>query len=475
LKRKNITVKFWLLIGIAWGAGTISAGFLTHSLNRVSATYDDLFEREVRMQDSARQMQVKFKLQVQEWKDVLLRGQDPDALKKYAQAFQEKEKAVRDMAEALKRDAPDRETRAIAGDFAQAHVEMGSKYASALRAFIEANGLNQREVDGMVKGQDRAPTALVDRLVDLLRERANRARSSQKERLTAQSRAVSITLLLAFGGVGVMSFLTIRGLAGTLRQTTSELRDAAGQVSAAAGQVSAASQSLAAGASEQAASLDSTSATTEKIAELTKLNANLAQECVTTMVRAQAIGRSGLGAVTQLTEAVNAMQASSQKISTILSVIEGVAFQTNILALNAAVEAARAGAAGAGFAVVADEVRSLAQRSAQAAKDTAELVEGNRSSAHEAAARLEAVTASLQQSAGIRAAVESVADRLADSADKQSAHVQHVVGAILQIRQVTQQSAAGAEENAAASEELNAQSLSLKDTVERLSALIDGA
>ncbi len=474
MKTLKITTTICLLVGLTWAAGTGAACFLVYNSQTISAHYNHLFEREVRLQDAARQMQVRFKMQVQEWKDVLLRGHDGEALRKHSQAFRDDESAVRNMAEGLKQEAPDAETRALAGEFAQAHAEMGSKYAAALAVFARANGLDPQEADQMVKGQDRAATALVDRMVESLKKRTDAGVASQKQALAAQIRTVSLILLVTFGGIAVLAALMVRRLCGSLRHTTYELQTSAEQVAAAAGQVSGASQSLAQGASEQAQSVDSTSAATEEINGLTKVNATLAQECVTTMARAQQIGRGGLAAVGQLAEAVNAMKASSVQISKILTVIDGVAFQTNILALNAAVEAARAGEAGAGFAVVADEVRSLAQRSAEASRETAGLVETNNASVEQAASRLEAVRDSLKQSAGIRGEVERIAARLTESSDQQAAHVQSIIGAMAEIHQVTQQSAANSEQNAAAAEELSAQSQTLTSILGRLSEIVDG-
>jgi methyl-accepting chemotaxis protein/methyl-accepting chemotaxis protein-1 (serine sensor receptor) len=284
--------------------------------------------------------------------------------------------------------------------------------------------------------------------------------------------AGGFALLSALIGFGV--YWIVAGLFRALRGTAESLLVGAREVAGSGTELSSGSQSLAQGSSRQAACLDATSVSVGEIAGLTKQNAAMAQECAETMARAQEIGRGGLGAVAQLSETMNAMKASSDKISKVLSVIDGVAFQTNILALNAAVEAARAGEAGAGFAVVADEVRSLAQRSAQAAKDTAELVEGNDSKVHEAASRLEAVLGLLQQSAGIRGEVQRIAERLAESSEEQSKRIERVVGAIDEMRQVTQRSAAAAQHSSAAAAELNHHSAALEDIAGRLTAVIGG-
>jgi methyl-accepting chemotaxis protein len=230
-------------------------------------------------------------------------------------------------------------------------------------------------VDIMVKGQDRAPTALVDKIVGLLRDRTNAERLSQKQALAAQSWGVSIVLLSAFGGISAGAVLTIRTLSRTLRRTARELREAATQVAGAAGQVASSSQSLAQGSSEQVASLQQTSASSQEIRSMASRNRENSRSAHSLVTQSQQHFTEAMRALEQMVLAMDEIGSQGEKISKIVKVIEEIAFQTNILALNAAVEAARAGEAGMGFAVVADEVRSLAQRSAQAARDRTSLVE----------------------------------------------------------------------------------------------------
>jgi methyl-accepting chemotaxis protein len=190
------------------------------------------------------------------------------------------------------------------------------------------------------------------------------------------------------------------------------------------------------------------------------------------MAQAQKVGKGGRAAAAQLAETMQAINASSQEISKVLSVIDGIAFQTNILALNAAVEAARAGEAGAGFAVVADEVRNLAHRSAEAAKKTTDLVSRSVASAHEGRDRLEAVNASLGQSAQISIDVQQVAGALTKGSAEQARGVDQIGKAITQMERVTQSTAASAEESAAAAEELVAQSENMHAIVRDLASLV---
>jgi methyl-accepting chemotaxis protein/methyl-accepting chemotaxis protein-1 (serine sensor receptor) len=166
---------------------------------------------------------------------------------------------------------------------------------------------------------------------------------------------------------------------------------------------------------------------------------------------------------------------SSSKISKIIKVIDEIAFQTNILALNAAVEAARAGQAGMGFAVVADEVRNLAQRCAQAARDTTSLIEDSVSKSTGGKDKLGLVAASIKQTAEEFAKVRMLVDQVASGSGQQSDGIDQIRTALSQMEQVTQTSAANAEESAAAAEQLNAQSEALKDLVIRLSAMVGGA
>jgi methyl-accepting chemotaxis protein/methyl-accepting chemotaxis protein-1 (serine sensor receptor) len=178
-----------------------------------------------------------------------------------------------------------------------------------------------------------------------------------------------------------------------------------------------------------------------------------------------------------LEEMVTSMELitkSSDQIAKIIKVIDEIAFQTNILALNAAVEAARAGEAGMGFAVVADEVRSLAQRSAQAAKDTAALIEDSITRSREGKTKVDQVAIAIKEITAETSKIKVMVDEVSLGSEEQSRGIDQIGRAISQMEQVTQTNAASAEESAAAAEELSAQSETLKEVIGRLQLMVGG-
>ncbi|MDP6581447.1 MAG: methyl-accepting chemotaxis protein [Vicinamibacterales bacterium] len=275
--------------------------------------------------------------------------------------------------------------------------------------------------------------------------------------------------------VGVISMWVIVKINRGLRTTASELRSSSGQVASAAGQVASSSQSLSQGATEQASSLEQSSASMEEMASMTRKNSENAQQAAELMTEAESrVGESNQ-ALTSMVDAMSSIRASSEKVTKIIKTIDEIAFQTNILALNAAVEAARAAEAGMGFAVVADEVRNLAQRSAQAAKDTAGLIEESSANAQEGANRTEQVSTSITTITETVNKVKGLVDEVSMASKQQSQGIDQVTQAISQMERVTQTTAATAEESAAASEELTAQADAALGAVGQLETMVGTA
>ncbi|MBX3746886.1 MAG: MCP four helix bundle domain-containing protein [Verrucomicrobiae bacterium] len=287
---------------------------------------------------------------------------------------------------------------------------------------------------------------------------------------TVRVNLIVMTLAVAVGSF--LGFFIVRGVTRALMALARTLGDGSNQVAAAAGQVAAASQSLAEGASEQAASLEETGSSLEEMSSMTKRNADNSAQVSTLSREARDAADHGAADMEAMTAAMDAIKQSSDDIAKIIKTIDEIAFQTNILALNAAVEAARAGEAGMGFAVVADEVRSLAQRSAQAAKETSAKIEGAISRAAQGVQISSKVSVGLQQILQKVRQVDELASEVAAASKEQSQGIAQVNLAVSQMDKVTQSNAASAEESASAGEELNAQADALKEAVQDLLHLV---
>ncbi|KQZ98215.1 methyl-accepting chemotaxis protein [Achromobacter sp. Root565] len=251
----------------------------------------------------------------------------------------------------------------------------------------------------------------------------------------------------------------------SLARTVSAVRRGVDEINVGSREISAGNTDLSSRTEEQAASLEETAASMEQLASTVKQNADNARQANQLAASASDVAERGGSAVSEVVSTMEGISASSRKISEIVSVIDGIAFQTNILALNAAVEAARAGEQGKGFAVVAGEVRSLAQRSAQAAKEIKSLIEDSVSKVGAGSQQVERAGATMQEIVASVKRVTDIMGEISAASDEQSSGIDQVNRAVAQMDEVTQQNAALVEEAAAAAGSLQDQAQRLAEAV----------
>jgi len=500
LRSLKIGVRLWGLTGgLLLAAVVLALVGLQGARSVQERLHDatDAAQSAMRTLDATRAAQVHFKVQVQDWKDILLRGSDSAAFDKYLNGFAQEERAVQTGLTAIRQQVVQTGADTTTLDsLVRAHADLGQRYRTALTRYNGRDPKSAHVVDSLVKGMDRAPTAAFDSVVqqiatdgegDLLRlaERANTAYVRMRTSfflllVGAIGLAAAVATMIIRGIVlpirqgvdlaeavssgNLLSDITVDGkdeigqlqralreMALRLRETMTQVRAGADALSAASGQVAATAQSLSQGTSEQAASVQETTAGLEEMSASITQNAENARQ---TEQMALQGARDAEGSGEAVRQSMTAMTTIAEKIS----IIEDIAYQTNLLALNAAIEAARAGEHGRGFAVVATEVRKLAERSQVAATAINDLAGSSVGVAQRSGERLAELVPAIRKTA-------ELVQEVAAASREQASGVTQINKAMTQVDQVTQRAASAAEELASTAEELSSQAEALQQLV----------
>ncbi len=508
--KQQIILTLSLVIGALIAVGGIGLWKLSQNLQESQTVYADGINA-ISAIDTARGAQVDFKKQVQEWKNVLLRGNDPKAFTKYKRKFDQQEMQVQEKLLHLKTligQSP--ELLKQLDTLLATHKQLGEKYRSALQHYDPAKLDSAHVVDKLVKGIDRPPTKQMDQLIEAIRKYEtadlSQVNSRQIENYGETFNSFLMIIVLCTIGVILLTMHLVRAITrplakameisahlakGDLTHTidatcknelgrliessntvSRNLSQAVIQIAECANEVDNTSQTIASEntdlaqrTTQQANSLEETARNMRSITSVMQDNANFAAKAKELVSNARNQAIDGADVVGQVMNAMEEIKSTSTRISDINNVIDDIAFQTNLLALNAAVEAARAGEQGRGFAVVAGEVRALAQRSAAAAKEIKELISdsvdkvstGSRL-ADESGTRLQEIVATVNDASTL------IVD-IAAATEEQAAGINQVNIAITEMDNVTQQNTVLVEQVAEASSILKAHAMTLQELI----------
>jgi methyl-accepting chemotaxis protein-1 (serine sensor receptor) len=496
-----------LLVG-AIGYGWHAIGRLNDQLiGAIGAQHD--FETAT---DLSRAAQLAFKVEVQEWKDTLLRGQDPQLYVKHWKGFEESSRQVEErLAEVAKLLPRIGIPETAAANALAEHRDLGLKYREAIKLYNSGDVTSAQRVDLAVRGIDRPATEHIGKVVEAVRARGEEADGEVAAAAASESRrlVIGLAILAAISIVvsAAAGWLMVADIAGSLRRSIHVARTvASGDLSAhiekaegasefaelqrtladmngslaglvgrvradaesvitASSQIAAGNQDLSSRTEEQASSLEETASSIEQMMASVSQSAENSREADELARSAAEVARRGGEAVDQVVRTMGEIHASSKRIADIITVIDSIAFQTNILALNAAVEAARAGEQGRGFAVVASEVRNLAQRSADAAREIKGLITESVRRVDDGAQLANGAGTTMGEVVTSVNRVSAIIGSIAAATHEQASGIGQVSKATQELDKATQQNAALVEESTAASESLRDLARRMADSV----------
>jgi methyl-accepting chemotaxis protein len=468
----NVTLKQKLLAGfgaviLAMLGGTIYSFFLMRGLTSVVSKAAGIDELGRIAADSSAMVGLQRAIVLHSVFD------DKESVNRFKSRYDTLAKQFPGLLDDLDRSVTSAQDKAVVANLKSKNQQFVAKNAEIMKV------LAGQQVDVAEKMiADPAYIGIAEEIGHLAEQMSN----SQASALQADAKSASAkstfggaAVLLLSLGIGGFVFQSIRTLSNQLQRLTESLATSSTEVATLCSEVNISSDALARGSSSQAASLQQTSASSEEIASMTSKNSENSQTAAKLMAAVNAQVKEGNRTLEEMLVSMKEINSSSGKISKIISVIDSIAFQTNILALNAAVEAARAGEAGMGFAVVADEVRNLAQRSAQAARDTNGLIDDSIAKTNEGSAKLELVAKVMSGITESTARVKALVDSVSEASQEQTTGINQISEAVSKMQQVTQNTAKEAEDSASSGRKLTAQAESLNDVVLELRTVVGSA